>query len=203
LKQAGETGTLYTATVNEDSLVNKITNESTVSQNYYLVVTVAALQTVDNLNGSVQTDVSDAIPHQIHYRTRNGKVEDNHSSTASTYQISKGYQQELSENASGAVKKLTISDSTMLVDVVDKITIPSGQAFQSQDELYQKFSGSLLKTIAKDTSVSTSAELFPNGTTGNAEFYVYVMNGTEKQYYIYKDGHWKSTGSTPTKSVGL
>ena len=201
LKQAGETGTLYTATVNEDSLVNKITNESTVSQNYYLVVTVAALQTVDNLNGSVQTDVSGAIPHQIHYRTRNGKVEDNHSSTASTYQISKGYQQELSENASGAVKKLTISDSTMLVDVVDKITIPSGQAFQSQDELYQKFSGSLLKTIAKDTSVSTSAELFPNGTTGNAEFYVYVMNGTEKQYYIYKDGHWKSTGSTPTKAL--
>ena len=202
LKQAGETGTLYTATVNEDSLVNKITNESTVSQNYYLVVTVAALQTVDNLNGSVQTDVSGAIPHQIHYRTRNGKVEDNHSSTASTYQISKGYQQELSENASGAVKKLTISDSTMLVDVVDKITIPSGQAFQSQDELYQKFSGSLLKNIAKSTSESsTSAELFPNGTSGNAEFYVYVMNGTEKQYYTYKDGHWKSTGSTPTKAL--
>ena len=65
----------------------------------------------------------------------------------------------------------------MTVDVIDKITIPSGQAFNNKDELYQKFSGSLIKTLKQKNSQSTSAEVFPNGTTGTAAFYVYVMDG--------------------------
>ena len=87
----------------------------------------------------------------------------------------------------------------MTVDVIDKITIPSGQAFNKQDELYQKFSGSLIKTL--ENPPSTSAEVFPNGTTGTAAFYVYVMDGTTKKYYTYADGNWTEARSTEKKAL--
>ena len=87
----------------------------------------------------------------------------------------------------------------MTVDVIDKITIPSGQAFNKQDELYQKFSGSLIKTL--ENPQSTSAEVFPNGTTGTATFYVYVMEGTTKKYYTYAKGKWTEAESTETKAL--
>ena len=79
----------------------------------------------------MQTKItSNGIPFHLNYRTRKGKVEDTHSNTASTYQISHGYKQTLTESeaVTGAIKKVTATDSSMTVDVVDKITIPSGQA---------------------------------------------------------------------------
>ena len=48
---------------------------------------------------------------------------------------------------------------------------------------------------------STSAEVFPNGTTGTAAFYVYVMDGTTKKYYTYADGNWTEAESTETKAL--
>ena len=89
----------------------------------------------------------------------------------------------------------------MTVDVIDKITIPSGQAFNEQDELYQKFSGSLIKTLNQENSKSTSAEVFPNGTTGTAAFYVYVMDGKTKKYYKYENAEWTEAGNTETKAL--
>lgn len=202
--ETDEPGTRYAVTVDESKLKNGVgpISTSTVHENYYLVITVADITSGTNLNGSVQTKItSNDIPFHLNYRTRKGKVQDTHSNTASTYQISHGYEQELKEAVTGAIKKVTATDSSMAVDVIDKITIPSGQAFNNKDELYQKFSGSLIKTLKQENSQSTSAEVFPNGTTGTAAFYVYVMDGTKKKYYIYADGKWTEAGSTETKAL--
>ena len=202
--ETDEKGTRYAVTVDESKLKDGVglISTSTVHENYYLVITVADITSGTNLNGSVQTKItSNDIPFHLNYRTRKGKVPDRHSNTASTYQISHGYEQELkeSEAVTGVIKKVTATDSSMTVDVIDKITIPSGQAFNKQDELYQKFSGSLIKTL--ENPQSTSAEVFPNGTTGTAAFYVYVMEGTKKTYYTYADGNWTEAGSTEKKAL--
>lgn len=197
--ETDESGTLYAVTVDESKLNDGVGLVSTVHENYYLVITVAS---GTNLNGSVQTKItSNDIPFHLNYRTRKGKVTDTHTNTASTYQISQGYKQKLteSEDVTGVIKKVTATDSSMTVDVIDKITIPSGQAFNDQDELYQKFSGSLIKTL--ENPPSTSAEVFPNGTTGTAAFYVYVMDGTTKKYYRYANGKWTEKGSEETKAL--
>lgn len=200
--EIGEPGTRYAVTVDESKLKDGVGPISTVHENYYLVITVADITSGTDLNGSVQTKItSNGIPLHLNYRTRKGKVEDTHSSTASTYQISHGYKQTLTEAVTGAIKKVTATDSSMAVDVIDKITIPSGQAFNNKDELYQKFSGSLIKTLKQEDSQSTSAEVFPNGTTGTAAFYVYVMDGTKKKYYTYTNGNWTEAGSTETKAL--
>lgn len=200
--ETGESGTRYAVTVDESKLKNGVGPISTVHENYYLVITVADITSGTNLNGSVQTKItSNDIPFHLNYRTRKGKVQDTHSNTASTYQISHGYEQTLTEAVTGAIKKVTAADSSMAVDVVDKITIPSGQAFNNKDELYQKFSGSLIKTLKQENSQSTSAEVFPNGTTGTAAFYVYVMDGTTKKYYKYENAEWTEAGSTETKAL--
>lgn len=197
--ETGESGTRYAVTVDESKLKDGVGPISTVHENYYLVITVAS---GTNLNGSVQTKItSNGIPFHLNYRTRKGKVQDTHTNTASTYQISHGYEQTLTEAVTGAIKKVTAADSSMTVDVIDKITIPSGQAFNDQDELYQKFSGRLIKTLKQENSQSTSAEVFPNGTTGTAAFYVYVMDGTKKKYYTYADRKWTEAGSTETKAL--
>ena len=197
--ETGESGTRYAVTVDESKLNDGVELVSTVHENYYLVITVAS---GTNLNGSVQTKItSNDIPFHLNYRTRKGKVTDTHTNTASTYQISQGYEQNLTESeaVTGVIKKVTATDSSMAVDVIDKITIPSGQAFNDQDELYQKFSGSLIKTL--ENPPSTSAEVFPNGTTGTAAFYVYEMEGTTKNYYTYANGNWTKAGSTETKAL--
>lgn len=204
--ETDEKGTRYAVTVDESKLKDGVglISTSTVHENYYLVITVADITSGTNLNGSVQTKItSNDIPFHLNYHTRKGKVQDTHSNTASTYQISHGYEQELreSEAVTGAIKKVTATDSSMTVDVIDKITIPSGQAFNKQDELYQKFSGSLIKTLTQENSPSTSAEVFPNGTTGTAAFYVYVMDGTKKKYYTYAGGNWTEEESKETKAL--
>lgn len=202
--ETGESGTRYAVTVDESKLKDGVGPISMVHENYYLVITVADITSGTNLNGSVQTKIiSNNIPIHLNYRTRKGNVQDTHSNTASTYQISHGYEQELTESeaVTGAIKKVTATDSSMTVDVIDKITIPSGQAFNNKDELYQKFSGSLIKTLKQKNSQSTSAEVFPNGTTGTAAFYVYVMDGTAKKYYTYANGKWTEAGSTETKAL--
>lgn len=201
--ETGESGTRYAVTVDESKLKKDgVGLVSTVHENYYLVITVGDITSGTNLNGSVQTKItSNGIPFHLNYRTRKGNVQDTHSNTASTYQISHGYEQDLteSETVTGVIKKVTATDSSMTVDVIDKIAIPSGQAFNKQDELYQKFSGSLIKTL--ENPQSTSAEVFPNGTTGTAAFYVYVMEGTTKKYYTYAKGKWTEAESTETKAL--
>ena len=171
--------------------------KSTVSESYYLVLTVPADSKSVALNGSIQTSVESDIPHQIHYR-KIEDGEDNHSSTASTYQISKGYQQSLSENLyANKWKKLSAADRNLQVDVVDTITFPNGQAYSDKDELYLRFTGGL----NSGTSTTRTPVTFPSGATGTAEFYVYAESGTNKTYYVYQNGKWSASGNSEQKAL--
>lgn len=173
-------------------------SKSTVSENYYLVLTVPEDSDSGALNGSIQTSVASDIPHQIHYLRMIDGGEDNHSSTASTYQISKGYQQNLIENLSANTwKKLSAADRNLQVDVVDTITFPNGQAYSGKDELYLRFTGGL-NTFKTSTSTPVT---FPNGATGTAEFYVYAESGTNKTYYVYQNGKWSASGNSEQKAL--
>lgn len=197
--ESGETGQ-YTISVDESKLKDS-NNKSTVSESYYLVITVPKDSTSGPLNGSLQTSIKNSgIANQIHYKTIQGD-DDDHNNKASTYLLSKGYRQELSENTGkltyGVNKKMDASQNIMQVAVVDKITFPNGQAYldtgDTKDELYHRFVGSLQKTI----DGNTSAEQFPSGTTGTASFYVYKMNGDTKTYYKYNrtTKTWEDVGT--------
>ena len=175
----------YKITVADTGLKDK-NGKSTIKESYYLVITVPEGSENAILNGKLKTEISSTeIPHQIYYRTITGG-EDRQSNTASTYIISSGYTQKLEEeNITDLSKKVSAADSAMKVDVVDTITFPNGQAYlddeNNKDELYLRFVGGLQKTVDK----KTSAEQFPSGTTGTANFYVYKESGTSKTYYTY------------------
>ena len=175
----------YRITVADTGLKDE-NGKSTIKESYYLVITVPEGSGNAILNGTLKTEISSTeIPHQIYYRTITGD-EDGQSNTASTYIISSGYTQKLEEeNITDLSKKVSAADSAMKVDVVDTITFPNGQAYlddeNNKDELYLRFVGGLQKTVDK----KTSAEQFPSGTTGTANFYVYKESGTSKTYYTY------------------
>lgn len=181
--------------VDEASL--KGTDEvSNITENYYLVINVPKNAANDILNGSIQTVVESVVPHRVHHLERGTSKEDLHSNTQSTYVLSSGYQQSLTESTtiSELHKEISAADSSLLVDVVDKITFPNGQAYNDSDELYLRIVGSLQKTL----NGTTSGEQFPSGTTGTAEFYVY--NEGQTTYYQYTNGSWSPSSE---KSVAV
>lgn len=181
--------------VDEASL--KGTDEvSNITENYYLVINVPKNATSEILNGSIQTVVESVVPHQVHHLERGTSKEDPHSNTQSTYVLSSGYQQSLTESTtiSELHKEISAADSSLLVDVVDKITFPNGQAYNDSDKLYLRIVGSLQKTL----NGTTSGEQFPSGTTGTAEFYVY--NEGQTAYYQYTNGSWSPSSE---KSVAV
>lgn len=168
----------------------KVGTTSKVTEMYYLVITVPKNSTSEGLNGSIQTVMKSEIPHQIHYRTLNARnnqedpYNDDHNNTASTYLISNGYQQTLSESLDieDFSKIISAADSVLKVDVKDKITFPNEQLYNDNDQLYLRFVGGLQKTI-KDSAAS--AEIFPNESSGIVRFYVYTESGGVKTYYKY------------------
>ena len=193
LNEAGQ----YSIKVDETKLEKD--TKSTVTENFYLVLTVPENSDSSALNGSVQTEVTSSIPHQVHYRMIKGG-EDNHTNTASTYLISKGYRQSLSETDNDGISKLiSITETAMKVHITDTITFPNGQAYNENDQLYQRFVVNLQKTA----DGNTSAVQFPSGTTGQVYFYVYTGSGENKKYYEYVDGEgWsKKTTATPKEAV--
>lgn len=228
---SGENGTC-TITVDESKLhkTEKVkdsgNNEkevivSSVSENYYLVITVPEGKTTNILNGSLQTTITNSIPNQLHYRTI-GRELDDHNETASTYLISSGYKQKLTEeNITDLSKKVNTAGDILKVDVVDEITFPNGQAYADYDALYLRIVGGLQTTVDE----KTSSVQFPSGTEGTANFYVYTVdkNTKAKTYYTYNNVWdssdqenvavsytWKSDGgnmellfSTDGKSTGL
>lgn len=194
-------------TTETTTITSKVT--SSVKENYYLVVTVPknneTVQNQEALNGTVRTIIESSIPHQVHYLKINGKDDtgDNNSNAASTYQISNGYRQTLTESKSENIsKKIDLENLTMEYSLSDKITFPKSQVYQKEDELYLRFVAGLQKTIGSGTSnASTSAEQFPSGTTGQATFSVYKKDDNEKKlYYSYNNGKWTldNTGTVQT-----
>ena len=186
----GETGT-HSITVQESSLKKEEKDKtitSTVSENYYLVITVPSGSVSEALNGSIWTTITTSIPKNIHYRDRKTGGEDDHGNSASTYQLSNGYQQRLTQNQDDKVsKKIVTADTKMTVNVIDEITFPNSQSYNDYDQLYLRFVGGLQKTVKNaEEKTITSAEQFPSGTTGTANFYVYTESNGVKTYYGWR-----------------
>lgn len=180
----GEQGK-YKVTVNESKVM--------AQENYYLVVTIPEGST-GAANGALTTAIDNAsFKSNIHELQRHNGEKDEHSNTASTYRIFSGYQQKLEESLSSTarVKKLDTSDSKVQISVKDTITFDASQYYQSYDELYQRFTGTLQITTKNGEATEVGTALFPSGTSGTVNFYVYVGN----QCYIYRNGAWQTSNS--------
>lgn len=163
-------------------------DETDAKENYYLVITMPKTENVTAVNGWLGTEIDLDIPHNVNYMLRDMKTKDGHSNTASTYQISDGYQQRLTETLEGASssKALSASDSIIKISVRDEITFSNDQVYNVNDQLYQRFAGSLQTSVkGEDGTDRIGYESFPNGTTGKVRFYVYTLNGTNPVYYVY------------------
>ena len=195
---------LKTSDDNADKLYSVTMNEVTYTENYYLVVTMMSEDKTVVANGYVITEFDGDIPYNIHYMLRKEASEtpeeDGHSNSASTYQISSGYSQVLTENTDdlgGRVKQLvTAAENKLKVSVKDEVTFPNGQAYINDkdqiydpDQLYQRFVANL--QIVQDKSISYAS--FPSGTSGEVKFYAYEENEvteggatkTVRTYYRY------------------
>ena len=196
LAQSGETGgRRYKVTIPEENLSEA--GKSKIKENYYLVITMPE-SAVGKANGAIQTDFeSREIPYQINYELRGGGV-DKQENTASTYQISSGYQQKLQDNSNLNQKELIEADRTLKICITDEITFPKGQAYQIGDQLYLRFIGSLQNWITENGSQKVASAEFPAGTEGQVHFYIYTVDGDKRTYYsVVQSGSmikW-STGS--------
>ena len=172
------------------------------NENYYLVITFPETAGKEPINGYITTNVNGNIPMHLtdtlRQKNYNGKGEvDNHSDTASTFQISSGYTQSLEDQdtRNPARKEIKLGDSELTVDTLDTITFSNEQFYNSTDNLFLKFTGNLsIVTSGNGTEKADTAQ-FPAGTKGTVEFYVYSKSGDQLTYYKYdslKDG-WKQT----------
>ncbi|MBU5480535.1 hypothetical protein [Blautia sp. MSJ-19] len=187
-------GDRYSVTVTDTNL--KDGDVSDVTESFYLVITVPKDSKSSGLNGILKTEIEKTVPNHINYMLINGVGEegiDPQGNSPSTYVISSGYNQVLNESSEVTLlsKKMSAAETALNVDVIDTITFPNKQIYQDtgtvKDELYQRFVGSLQKTV----NGKTSAAQFPSGTTGNAQFYVYTEIDGTRVYYIYRNGVWK------------
>ncbi len=158
--------------------------ENKYSESYYLVVTMPKSADQTAVNGSVETELTGDIPNHINYVLRDGKTTDGHSNSASTYYITEGYSQDLTETLEGSVKQMSAGDSKVNVALKDVISFPKGQYYNESDQLYQSFTG-LLQSGSSDNMKASS---FPSGTNGKVYFYVYTkVNGKETYYKWNQD----------------
>ena len=199
LAQSGETGgKRYKVTIPEENLSEA--GKSKIKENYYLVITMPE-SAVGKANGAIQTDFeSREIPYQINYELRGGGA-DSQENTASTYQISSGYQQKLKDNSNLNQKELIEADRTLKICITDEITFPKEQAYQIGDQLYLRFIGNLQNWITENGSQKVASAEFPAGTEGQVHFYIYTVNGDKRTYYSATQSgstiKW-STGSART-----
>lgn len=170
-------------------------------ENYYIVVTIPEAGDKKAWNGYVTTEMGGTIPKHVTAMLRKEKKEDNHSNTASTYQISSGYSQDLSETITGSNKLMSAADSKVAVRLKNKITFLKDQYYNSSDALYQNFTGMLQAVKDQNGKVA----YFPSGTNGTAKFYVYKETGTgttkTKTYYTYSNGSWTEGNATEKEAV--
>ena len=185
------------------------------TENYYFVVTMPELgadgKTNPPANGSIRTSLAvTGLPNHINYVLRKadaqGNIIDGQSNTASTYQISSGYSQSLSETLDNPPesKLLNESDTGVNVSIKDTISFPDSQAYNTSDQLYQRFVVSLMTTTKDVTgNLKDSYEQFPSGTKGSVSFYVYTETDSGKKYYTYnpETGSWGNQVDTKAAAV--
>ena len=174
--------------------VNAVIGNNMPVENYYLIITIPKGD-ADLVNGQLETQLGGTIPHHINYKLRGKNAEDTHTNTASTYLISKGYQQTLEETLDSSLGVSQIIDGanrTLHVAVQSKITFPTDQVYQKYDALYQSFTANLQTVI----NTKTDAVKFPSQTAGTVSFYVTDGNGR----YYSSPSSWESS-SQDRKSI--
>lgn len=178
------------------------------NENYYLVITFPKTAGKEPINGYITTSVNGNIPMHLTDTLRkkndNGKGQvDKHSDTASTFQISSGYTQNLEDQdqRNPARKEIKLGDSELTVDILDTITFSNEQVYNSKDNLFLKFTGNLSIVTSGNGTEKADTSQFPAGTKGTVKFYVYSKSGDQLTYYKYdssKDDsstdNWKQTG---------
>ena len=141
-------------------------------------------------------------------------VTDPHSSTESTYNFLSGYVQSLSDQSKDKEQKQETdpeayilldqpeADGSYLLqmDLVDEITVVKGQKDTAETPIYFKADISLTNYAkGKTDAVSlVTANGFPTGCYGTAEFYVYLQDnaGTETYYtWNVNDNKWVAAQS--------
>lgn len=196
--ESGETGT-HNIAVNEQEL-ETTKGKSAVSENYYLVITVPdSGSNAAAINGSLKTKISgNSIPlnlNEIRINQNSKKWENNnYTNNESTYCIVNSYKQTLTDPRTSANILITTDNTKMNIDAVTHVEIPTGQNYQTADELYQRFVIGLQNTIDS----KTTSEALPNGTYGDAaSFYVYSKDASgNKTYYKYEQGEWTVTADS-------
>ncbi len=170
------------------------------NENYYLVITFPETAGKEPINGYITTNVNGNIPMHLtdtlRQKNYNGKGEvDNHSDTASTFQISSGYTQSLEDQdqRNPARKEIKLGDSALTVDILDTITFSNEQFYNSTDNLFLKFTGNLSIVTSENGTEKVDTSQFPAGTKGKVRFYVYSKSGNHTTYYKYDSSthNWK------------
>ena len=131
---------------------------------------------------------------------------DPHSSTESTYNFLSGYVQSLSDQSKDKEQKQesdpeayilleqTEADGNYLLhmDLVDEITVVKGQKDTADTALYFKADISLPRYAKGETDVVSlvTANGFPTGCYGTADFYVYLHDQGIKTYYTWSENGW-------------
>ena len=166
-----------------------------------------------NLNGYISTtlpglDKKIACNINTVIVKRDGKVvTDSHSSSESTYNFLSGYVQSLSDQSADKSHKQetdpeayilleqTEADGNYLLhmDLVDEITVVKGQKDTADTPLYFKADISLPRYAKGETDAVSlvTANGFPTGCYGTADFYVYLQNNSgDKTYYTWSENGW-------------
>ncbi|WP_456111257.1 hypothetical protein [Roseburia inulinivorans] len=173
------------------------------NENYYLVITFPETAGKEPINGYITTSVNGNIPMHLTDTLRkkndNGKGQvDKHSDTASTFQISSGYTQNLEDQdpTNPARKEIKLGDSKLKVDILDTITFSNEQFYNDTDNLFLKFTGNLSIVTSENGTEKADTSQFPAGTKGTVKFYVYSKSGDQLTYYKYDSStdNWKQTG---------
>lgn len=204
LAAADEVGQRYTLTVPILHTQDGEQQRSAVSENFFLVITVpndASGQGKNDRNGYITADFTGIpVEYAVTDLRRFDGSQDTHSGTESTYLISSGYRQTLQETlptgtASTCEIKAGFSE-VLQIRLRDTITVPSGQAFNSSDQLYLRFTASL-QHIKENGS---AAAVIPNGTTGTVRFYIYTQDGT---YYTLSPSSDKLVSAGKTRQTAV
>lgn len=173
-----------------------------------------------NLNGYI----SAALPgldgkiacniNAVRVKKDNSVVTDPHSSSESTYNFLSGYVQSLSDQSVDKQEKLesdpeayilldeTGDDGNYLLhmDLVDEITVVKGQKDTADTPLYFKADISLPRYAKVETDAVSlvTANGFPTGCYGTADFYVYLQNNSGgKTYYTWSESGWVQAANEP------
>ena len=171
----------------KDLYTLSVSNESPVTENFYLVVRTPSNSA--SVNGYTATEISNSnVNTRINYTLRtgnNGLDKDDHHNTASTYSVASNYTHNLEDKESGT-KQMTMIGTTypLNMEVIDTISF-GNQEYTDSDTVYYQLDSSL---VNYEGGKAAGAHGYPTGTQGTYSFYVMVGN----TYYTWnRTNGWK------------